>query len=94
VIIILFQFEPYLQKDNEGFVHHLLVYECHGNYNNSHFGVGFDCLDFANMPLLQCYMVTPSLIAAWGVGGQVRRYREHSASTFHRVHFAIMRHTT
>lgn len=68
------KFEPYLQKDNEGFVHHLVVYECHGNYNNSHFGVGFDCLDFANMPLLQCYMVTPSLIAAWGVGGQAFYY--------------------
>ena len=66
---ICFQFEPYIQPGNEGFVHHLMVYECHGNFNDSHFKAGYNCRDQANMPLGKCYF--NNIVAAWGFGGEV-----------------------
>ncbi|KAJ7371681.1 DBH-like monooxygenase protein 1 [Desmophyllum pertusum] len=65
------KFEPYTQKGNEGIVHHLLVYECPGNYNDSHYGPGFECHD-RNMPFLDCY--SKSIVAAWGIGGEAFYY--------------------
>jgi len=59
-----------VQEGNEGLVHHLLIYECHGKFNQSLYGSGFDCHNTANMPLTQCYY--SSVVAAWGVGGEVR----------------------
>lgn len=59
-----------MQEGNEGFVHHLLIYECHGKFNESLYGPGFDCQSTANMPLSQCY--SSSVVAAWAVGGEVR----------------------
>ena len=59
-----------MQEGNEGFVHHLLIYECHGKFNESLYGPGFDCHSTANMPLSQCY--SSSVVAAWAVGGEVR----------------------
>lgn len=67
------QFKPYIQKGNEGFVHHLVIYECHnrGQFNDSfHYGPGFDCHDYANMPFLECYVY--SLVAVWAVGAEVK----------------------
>ncbi|XP_078372321.1 DBH-like monooxygenase protein 1 homolog [Oculina patagonica] len=66
------KFEPYVQKGNEGLVHHLLVYECHGNFNESFYGPGFDCHTTANMPLRECYSY--SVVAAWAVGGEAFYY--------------------
>ena len=69
--IAFLQFEPYVTPGNEGIVHHLLVYECHGNFSNaSLYGSGFDC-SVPNMPLRSCYDY--SVVAAWAVGGTVRR---------------------
>ena len=68
-IDFFWQFEPYIQSGNEGLVHHMLIYECHGNFNDSHYGPGYDCRDQANMPLGQCYFY--SIVAAWAVGGEV-----------------------
>ena len=52
-------------------MHHLLVYECHGNFSNaSLYGSGFDC-SVPNMPLRSCYDY--SVVAVWAVGGTVRR---------------------
>ncbi|RMX59082.1 hypothetical protein pdam_00009957, partial [Pocillopora damicornis] len=37
------KFEPYVTPGNEGIVHHLLVYECYGNFSNATLhGSGFD----------------------------------------------------
>lgn len=63
------QFEPYIQEGNEGLVHHMILYECHGNFNDSHRGPGYNCRDQANMPLQLCFYY--SVLAAWAVGGQV-----------------------
>ena len=70
ICLFLLQFEPYVQKGNEGFVHHMLVYECHDSFNDSHYGPGFDCRDQANMPFTKCYFY--SIVAAWAIGGEVR----------------------
>ncbi|XP_020618268.1 DBH-like monooxygenase protein 1 [Orbicella faveolata] len=66
------KFEPYVQEGNEGLVHHLLIYECHGKFNQSLYGSGFDCHNTANMPLTQCYH--SSVVAAWAVGGEAFYY--------------------
>lgn len=69
------KFEPYVQKGNEGFVHHLVIYECHnrGQFNDSlHYGPGFDCHDYANMPFLECYLY--SVVAAWAIGAEAFYY--------------------
>ena len=54
-------------------VHHFVVYECQGNFNDSHYGVGFDCRDKANMPLKECYSY--NVMAVWGIGGEVGSVR-------------------
>ena len=64
-----FQFEPYIQKGNEGFVHHFLLYECEGNFVEKDFDEGVDCDDLPNMAYAKCR--DSSLVAAWAVGGQV-----------------------
>ena len=70
-IFPLLQFEPYVTPGNEGIVHHLLVYECYGNFSNATLhGSGFDCHETPNMPLGHCYGY--SVVAAWAVGGTVR----------------------
>ena len=52
-------------------MHHLLVYECYGNFSNATLhGSGFDCDETPNMPLGHCYGY--SVVAAWAVGGTVR----------------------
>ena len=67
--ISVFQFEPIVQKGNEGFVHHFLLYECEGNFAESYFDKGKDCFNVANMPYAKCR--DASLVAAWAVGGEV-----------------------
>ncbi|KAL9970009.1 hypothetical protein ACROYT_G022312 [Oculina patagonica] len=65
------KFEPYIQKGNEGIVHHFLVYECQGTFNDSHYGTGYDCVD-PNMPFKQC--LSPKIVAVWGTGGEAFYY--------------------
>ncbi|XP_066027869.1 DBH-like monooxygenase protein 1 [Pocillopora verrucosa] len=66
------KFEPYVTPGNEGIVHHLIVYECHGNFSNaSLYGSGFDC-SVPNMPLRSCYDY--SVVAVWAVGGTAFYY--------------------
>ncbi|KAJ7371675.1 DBH-like monooxygenase protein 1 [Desmophyllum pertusum] len=65
-------FEPYVQKGNEGVVHHLLIYECHGKYNESHYGLGSIVTNTPNMPFEECY--SSSVVAAWAIGGEVGRH--------------------
>ncbi|KAL9979556.1 hypothetical protein ACROYT_G017234 [Oculina patagonica] len=69
-------FEPYVQKGNEGFVHHLLVYECEGNFTEKDFDQGVDCKDVANMPYAKCK--DASIVASWAVGGEAFYYPSHA----------------
>ena len=66
----LFKVVPYIQKGNEGFVHHMIFYECDGNFTEEHFDEGVDCDSRANMPYQKCRSY--AMVAAWAVGGQVR----------------------
>lgn len=67
-VVVALQFEPYIQKGNEGIVHHFVVYECHGKFNDSHYGTGYDCT-VPNMPFKKC--LSPNMVAVWGIGGEV-----------------------
>lgn len=57
---------PHIQKGNEGFVHHMLLFECEGNFTEEHFNKGVNCYDRANMPFLKCK--STSIVAGWAVG--------------------------
>ncbi|CAH3194021.1 unnamed protein product [Porites evermanni] len=70
------KFEPYIQKGNEGFVHHFLLYECEGNFVEKDFDKGVDCDDLPNMAYAKCR--DSSLVAAWAVGGQAFYYPPHA----------------
>ena len=59
-----------MQKGNEGFVHHLILYECEGKFTDKDFDQGVDCKDVANMPYAKCK--DASIVASWAVGGEVR----------------------
>ena len=39
-----------MQKGNKGFVHHLLLFECEGEFTDNDFDQGVDCKDVANTP--------------------------------------------
>lgn len=68
--IAVLQIEPNIQKGNEGFVHHYVVYECDGNFTESDFYKGYDCLFTANMPFEACRQ--SNILSAWAIGGEVR----------------------
>jgi len=67
---VAIQVEPYIQKGNEGFVHHYVIYECDGNFTENDFDEGVDCFATANMPYRRCQKA--DLLAAWAVGGEVQ----------------------
>ena len=63
------QYEPYLDKGNEGMVHHLIVYECGGNFTEDDLGVGINCFNYSNMPFTRCR--SGSLLGGWAIGAEV-----------------------
>ena len=65
----MFKVVPYIQEGNEGFVHHMILYECYGNFTEEHFDEGVDCDNSPNMPYPKCRIY--SMVTAWAVGGQV-----------------------
>ncbi|CAH3168091.1 unnamed protein product [Porites evermanni] len=71
------QFLPNIQEGNEGFVHHMLLYECHGNFTEEEFDEGVDCDSALNLPFLQCRFLYPT-IAGLGLGEPGVFYPEHA----------------
>ena len=71
-IFIYFQFKflPNIQEGNEGFVHHMLLYECYGNFTEEEFDEGVDCDSALNLPFVQCRFLYPT-IAGLGIGEPV-----------------------
>ncbi|KAK3717509.1 hypothetical protein QZH41_016841, partial [Actinostola sp. cb2023] len=63
-------FDPFIQRGNEGVVHHFIIMVCDPNFPEHLLNVSSDCDDHANMPaeVLKC-RGAGILIAAWGVGG-------------------------
>jgi len=78
VSILLFhshsQFDPVVQRGNEGLVHHFVVMVCGPNFPEKYVNVSADCNDKANMPdeVLGCQYFG-RLMAAWGIGGGVSK---------------------
>ena len=83
--MLYFQIVPNIQKGNEGFVHHLILFECNGNFNESDFDQGVMCFSRANMVYLKCQYST--MVAGWAVGGDVSKMKMVVSS---RVHFTFL----
>ena len=54
---------PLIQEENEGFVHHMVMYECFGNFTEKDFDEGVSCTSRANMPYQKCRRY--AMVAAW-----------------------------
>ncbi|KAK3729734.1 hypothetical protein QZH41_011200, partial [Actinostola sp. cb2023] len=72
------RFEPVIQPGNEGFAHHLVVYECKDALPGHLLNRTVECTDFANMPseVMQCKS-KGDMIASWGIGAGAFHYPEH-----------------
>lgn len=66
----LLKIVPLIQEGNEGFVHHMIMFECFGNFTEKDFDEGVPCSSRANMPYQKCGRY--AMVAAWAVGGQVK----------------------
>ena len=66
----LLKIVPLIQEENEGFVHHMVMYECFGNFTEKDFDEGVSCTSRANMPYQKCRRY--AMVAAWAIGGQVK----------------------
>nr|XP_006815112.1 PREDICTED: DBH-like monooxygenase protein 1 homolog [Saccoglossus kowalevskii] len=62
----IIKYEPIVQPGNEALVHHILVYMCYGDLNDTHHGIEGECYS-PNMPpeLYEC----GTTIMAWAIGG-------------------------
>lgn len=60
----LIKFEPVIQKENVGIVHHMLLHKCSG-IDRKYIGVEFDCYNSHNPQLKAC----SNVIVSWAVGG-------------------------
>ena len=67
IIVFLFQFEPVIQPGNEGIVHHMILYACHGELDDDDHGVAWDCLNDWMPQQESCY----TSMFIWAVGGSV-----------------------
>ncbi len=65
------QFEPVIQPGNEGFVHHMIIYTCFGEMDDSSHGKAWDCANRQMPEENQCLGAT----LVWAVGGTVREVR-------------------
>ena len=71
--IHLFQVVPSIQKGNEGFVHHLTMFECDGNFTEEHFNQGVECSRRPDNNSSYPECISSTLIATWAVGGEVKK---------------------
>ena len=66
--LFLFQFEPVIQPGNEGLVHHIIMYACHGEMDEDVHGVAWDCLNDWMPEQENCY----TSMFIWAVGGHCK----------------------
>ena len=73
ILLIHFQVVPNIQKGNEGIVHHFVVYECNGSFNESDFDQGADCSDDnTDVPYFKCRFST--IVTTWAKGRDVSNF--------------------
>jgi len=61
--------EPIIERGHESLVHHILLYQCSSNFNDSVLDFGHECYH-PNMP--DAFLTCETVIFAWGIGGEVR----------------------
>ena len=72
--VCFFKIAPQIQKGNEGFTHHMILFECDGSFTEELFDEGVDCSNQDNLPgipYLKCRY--NALVAGWAVGGEVKK---------------------
>ncbi|NWW45498.1 MOXD1 protein, partial [Pedionomus torquatus] len=68
------QVEPLIQKGHENLVHHILLYQCSSNLNDSVLDYGHECYH-PNMP--DSFLTCETVIFAWAIGGEGFTYPPH-----------------
>ncbi|OCT57428.1 hypothetical protein XELAEV_18003496mg [Xenopus laevis] len=66
--------EPFIQKGNENLVHHILLYECDRNVNDSVLDLGHECYH-PNMP--DVFHTCETVVFAWAIGGEGFTFPPH-----------------
>ncbi|XP_047931727.1 DBH-like monooxygenase protein 1 isoform X1 [Anser cygnoides] len=66
--------EPLIQKGHENLVHHILLYQCSSNLNDSVLDYGHECYH-PNMP--DSFFTCETVIFAWAIGGEGFTYPPH-----------------
>ncbi|EAW48033.1 monooxygenase DBH like 1 [Homo sapiens] len=66
--------EPVIQRGHESLVHHILLYQCSNNFNDSVLESGHECYH-PNMP--DAFLTCETVIFAWAIGGEGFSYPPH-----------------
>ncbi|XP_032540358.1 DBH-like monooxygenase protein 1 isoform X2 [Chiroxiphia lanceolata] len=66
--------EPLIQKGHENLVHHILLYQCNSNLNDSVLDYGHECYH-PNMP--DSFLTCETVVFAWAIGGEGFTYPPH-----------------
>uniref|UniRef100_A0A8D2N7M7 Monooxygenase DBH like 1 n=1 Tax=Zonotrichia albicollis TaxID=44394 RepID=A0A8D2N7M7_ZONAL len=66
--------KPLIQKGHENLVHHILLYQCSSNLNDSVLDYGHECYH-PNMP--DSFLTCETVIFAWAIGGEGFTYPPH-----------------
>ncbi|KAL6039096.1 hypothetical protein STEG23_023360, partial [Scotinomys teguina] len=66
--------EPIIERGHEGLVHHILLYQCSSNFNDSVLDYGHECYH-PNMP--DAFLTCETVIFAWAIGGEGFTYPPH-----------------
>ncbi|MEJ1286814.1 hypothetical protein NN561_017825 [Cricetulus griseus] len=66
--------EPVIEKGHESLVHHILLYQCSSNFNDSVLDYGHECYH-PNMP--DAFLTCETVIFAWAIGGEGFTYPPH-----------------
>lgn len=70
----IIRIEPLIQKGHESLVHHILLYQCDRNLNESELNFGHECYH-PNMP--DSFLTCETVVFAWAIGGEGLTYPQH-----------------
>uniref|UniRef100_A0A674C1V8 Monooxygenase, DBH-like 1 n=1 Tax=Salmo trutta TaxID=8032 RepID=A0A674C1V8_SALTR len=66
--------EPLIQRGHENLVHHILLYQCDSNLNESELDASHECYH-PNMP--DSFLTCETIVFAWAIGGEGFTYPPH-----------------
>ncbi|XP_052441790.1 DBH-like monooxygenase protein 1 homolog [Carassius gibelio] len=70
----IIRIEPMIQKGHENLVHHILLYQCDSDLNESEINRGHECYH-PNMP--DSFFTCETVLFAWAIGGEGFTYPPH-----------------